>query len=124
MISEEERKQRARDRQRKWRAEHPEKNLAAVHRWRAANPDKYRAATRKWRGLPEPTRPCPDRCEICGRITKYSLHIDHDHVAGKFCGWLCKTCNQGLGQLLEDIDLLKRAIEYLQAAGKSSKRVT
>jgi hypothetical protein len=43
---------------------------------------------------------------------------DHDHISEKFRGWLCHDCNRGIGVLGEDVDRLKRAIEYLSNAKK------
>lgn len=38
-------------------------------------------------------------CEICGQVCKTCF--DHDHITGKFRGWLCLQCNTALG-LLQD----------------------
>lgn len=55
-------------------------------------------------------------CEICGRHTDVvgTLHIDHDHTTGKFRGMLCSACNTGLGQMQDSIDILKKALVYLE----------
>ena len=53
-------------------------------------------------------------CAICGDVNiDRSLAVDHDHVTGHVRGLLCTRCNQGLGQFRDNIDFLKRAIEYL-----------
>lgn len=39
--------------------------------------------------------------------------IDHCHTTGKVRGLLCNGCNKGLGLLNDDVNLLKRAINYL-----------
>jgi hypothetical protein len=59
-------------------------------------------------------------CAIC-KISLFDLpekrrHIDHDHTTGKIRGWLCQSCNQGLGNFKDSINNLKTAIAYLEAA--------
>ena len=76
----------------------------------------WRERNRRYCKLPLPTRPEPDICEICGKHskTKYkSLHLDHDHANGKFRGWLCHSCNIGIGNFKDDPQLLLKAIGYL-----------
>lgn len=51
----------------------------------------------------------PEHLTVTGR-----LHIDHDHVTGEVRGLLCMGCNTGIGHLKDDIDLLRKAIEYLE----------
>ncbi len=40
--------------------------------------------------------------------------LDHDHNTGKVRGWICNSCNISMGQLDDDIDTLKRAVNYLE----------
>jgi hypothetical protein len=42
------------------------------------------------------------------------MNIDHDHKTGQVRGLLCSGCNTGLGHLGDDIQGLKRALEYLE----------
>ncbi len=42
------------------------------------------------------------------------LDVDHCHVTGKIRGILCYLCNQGLGHLKDDPELLRVAISYLE----------
>lgn len=51
-------------------------------------------------------------CAICLKETK--LAIDHDHGTGKVRGLLCPKCNGGLGMFLDNPDLLRKAINYLE----------
>ena len=65
------------------------------------------------------------RCPVCLRITdelvtygknKKSVWVaDHDHKTEQFRGWLCHKCNLGLGNLNDDPERCKRAMEYLNA---------
>ena len=71
-------------------------------------------------GLPHPTHECPESCENPGCVTPLpyamALHNDHDHVTGKFRGWLCVDCNTGIGKLGDTIEGLEAAIKYLKKA--------
>ena len=42
--------------------------------------------------------------------------LDHDHETGKFRGWLCTSCNLGLGKLGDSISSVKKALKYLEKA--------
>ncbi|MDX9924434.1 MAG: endonuclease VII domain-containing protein [Ignavibacteriaceae bacterium] len=57
-------------------------------------------------------------CPICGKgsIPGKTANIvkDHDHITGKGREWLCDSCNTGLGRFKDDIELLKKAITYLE----------
>jgi hypothetical protein len=62
-----------------------------------------------------------DRCAICkqletreraGKIRQ--LCIDHSHITGLFRGFLCGSCNVGLGLFKDNIATLKQAIQYLE----------
>ena len=52
------------------------------------------------------------KCDICGKdIPKY--HIDHDHKTKYVRGILCMKCNLALGLLNDDVEVLQKAIKYL-----------
>tara|TARA_R110002020_G_scaffold474398_1_gene705582 strand:- start:51 stop:425 length:375 start_codon:yes stop_codon:yes gene_type:complete len=65
------------------------------------------------RDLKKTAPPKPKNCECCGEETE-RICLDHCHKTLKFRGWLCELCNRGIGQLGDNIEGLKRAIEYLQ----------
>ena len=41
--------------------------------------------------------------------------MDHDHESGDFRGWLCTSCNTGLGKLGDSIAGLESALAYLKS---------
>ncbi len=43
-----------------------------------------------------------------------ALAIDHDHTTGAICGLLCCRCNPGLGQFMDNPDLLRKAAIHLE----------
>ena len=55
-------------------------------------------------------------CKICERPerSKDWLYVDHCHNTGEVRGLLCGTCNSGIGQLCDSIEVLERAIAYLK----------
>lgn len=56
-------------------------------------------------------------CAICEKpepVESRSLSVDHDHSNGRIRGLLCSNCNPGIGKFKESIDLLKKAIAYLE----------
>ncbi len=50
-------------------------------------------------------------CEICGGGGK--ICFDHDHVTGKFRGWICHNCNTALGLARDRMEVLQKLIDYL-----------
>lgn len=58
------------------------------------------------------------RCAVCGTLEPGGRHkkfsLDHDHETGKIRGLLCDKCNRGLGYFNDNIEVLKRAIKYLE----------
>jgi hypothetical protein len=64
------------------------------------------------------------KCGICEKELKQPtktrgqsldvVAIDHDHDTGNVRGLLCNACNKAIGLLSDDINILKRAIQYLE----------
>jgi len=52
------------------------------------------------------------RCKICHEKPDL-LAVDHCHKRNKVRALLCLKCNSGLGMFKENVDVLKRAIQYL-----------
>jgi len=53
-----------------------------------------------------------NKCKLCNNDLK-SYTIDHCHKTGKIRGILCIKCNNGLGLFNDDIELLKKAVNYI-----------
>jgi hypothetical protein len=51
-------------------------------------------------------------CECCGKSDK-SLVYDHRHSDNKFRGWICQSCNIGIGRLGDCIEGVEKAVAYL-----------
>lgn len=57
------------------------------------------------------------RCAICKRPSTdfpKGLHVDHNHKTNKVRGLLCQPCNHAIGNFLDNIEILKSAIHYLE----------
>ena len=57
------------------------------------------------------------KCELCGKEPEQTLHTDHNHATGKVRGLLCHHCNVGLGMFKEDIEVLRKAVVWLESDG-------
>ena len=60
----------------------------------------------------------PFECPICKKKTIAGITskvvLEHNHNTGQPGGWICDSCNTGLGRFKDDIKLLERAIEFLR----------
>lgn len=77
---------------------------------------RYREYSWKYDGIPHPTRPCPETCELCARknTAGKALVNDHCHVGNYFRGWLCTSCNASIGHLGDSLEGVLRAADYLR----------
>jgi len=93
-----------------WRERNPEKAARSVQSWRLRNPHKW-AEIRY--GITKGTVPVrPALCDVCCSSEK--LTVDHDHVTGAFRGWLCNGCNNALGRVRDNANVLERLALYLR----------
>jgi hypothetical protein len=65
-----------------------------------------------------PPPPSGTPCDCCGKIDR--LFIDHDHATGAWRGWLCRSCNVGLGMPGDCEEGILQALSYLQRADASN----
>lgn len=111
------------------RAENPERYLAENARrqreYNARNPDRVRAVNLKAKygitldDYAEILQAQDNVCGCCGGDfkldkNKRGRHIDHDHATGRVRGIVCFKCNYILGRVDKDVEILKRAVAYLE----------
>lgn len=123
-------------------AANPERQKEATRHWRSRQPDHVQGVrseqhrrnqangkAREWHlrkyGITlEDEQALYDQqggcCAICGAaLGPYGLnrhaHLDHDHATGIVRGILCRGCNLGLGNFMDEPTLLEIAITYLRA---------
>lgn len=57
-------------------------------------------------------------CPVCHKITippvTSKVVLNHSHATGKIIGWICDSCNTGLGRFKDDTEVLLRAAKYLE----------
>ena len=58
------------------------------------------------------------QCPLCQKhsiaFVNAKIVLDHDHVHGKIRGFLCDSCNTGLGRFKNGVNLLQNAMDYVQ----------
>jgi hypothetical protein len=54
------------------------------------------------------------KCKICG-VGEKKLVVDHNHKTLEVRGLLCHSCNCALGLLKDDVEVMKKAIQYLES---------
>lgn len=109
-------------------AKNRDRNLENFRVYAAKNKEKIAARTKEYnarpstkalrralKNMPTPTRDVPGNCECCGRAPRpgKGLYLDHDHESGAFRGWLCHSCNAGVGLLGDTSRGVARALAYL-----------
>jgi hypothetical protein len=104
---------------RRYREKNRDKVQAYQAAWKAANGPPPRATImeyqRRYADRPDPTRPEPEFCEICGGKSCHPhLCEDHNHNTGLFRGWICQRCNQALGLFKDNPETVRRALTYLE----------
>ncbi len=64
-----------------------------------------------------------NRCPICNKSFHFIKRfcVDHDHKTKKVRGLLCSHCNSLLGFAKDNIEILKKAIKYLESNNSENK---
>jgi len=54
-------------------------------------------------------------CEVHADKLSKKLAVDHDHKTGNIRGLLCSACNIGIGNLKDDVEIVRKAVNYLMS---------
>ena len=75
----------------------------------------FRTSQNKVKALKDkaPAKPINNLCQCCG-VEVDTFFFDHCHETEEFRGWLCRSCNVGIGFLGDDIEGVEKALAYLQ----------
>lgn len=60
-------------------------------------------------------------CPICQKRTIVGISkvvLDHNHSTGNVRGWLCESCNTGIGRFDDQIEIIRHAIDWLNKTNK------
>jgi len=108
----------------KYYAENAERERERGRQDRAQNPERRKQSSRKRllrqygltpEAFTEKETEQNGKCAICGQTNNgKTLHIDHNHKTNAVRALLCARCNNVLGQVDDDIDLLQALIVYIQ----------
>lgn len=97
----------AQARKRKYEKDNPDKvrrwSLRSTWKLRGFDPDYIEQFVDSHNGL----------CDICGSPSNGRSRLCIDHKTNKLRGILCSTCNTGIGQFKDNVETLKKAINYL-----------
>lgn len=111
---------------RKWAAKYPDEASRRSAKWQKENPERARMRSLRYKrrvmGIPEAPYSCPTLCENCLKPpTKGGMHLDHDHITGKFRGWLCNKCNRGFGHFGDTLEGMQQGVRYLERAQEKNQ---
>lgn len=56
-------------------------------------------------------------CPICNKTTIAGIArivLDHNHHTGHVRGWICESCNTGIGRFDDNIEQVERALQWLK----------
>jgi hypothetical protein len=85
-------------------------------KWKRPIPSKLRKEYEKIH--PEPLMGKPFYCPVCQhtiiRQFKNDVTLDHSHETGEIRGYICRQCNSNIGMMDESVNILERAIKWIQ----------
>ena len=114
---------KAKEKSRLWRLNNPERSRLNSVNYQKKHPEmvlkwklkKYNMTVDEYKTLLKKQKYECAICKIHEVDEKYykRLSVDHDHISKKIRGLLCGNCNTGLGKFKDDVELLKKAIVYI-----------
>lgn len=60
-------------------------------------------------------------CPICKKTTIVGISkvvLDHNHATGNVRGWLCESCNTGIGRFDDDEEIIQHSIDWLRKTNR------
>ena len=117
-----------------WARKNRERHRANNKRWRQENQEYLREYRRKnrhqqrkswiklnyglsWNEYEAMFDAQDGKCAICGSPNPgrgaHWFDVDHDHRSGRVRGLLCHSCNVGLGAFKDDLEIVRRAVQYM-----------
>jgi hypothetical protein len=108
---------------REWKKNNKERKKELDKNWYIANGEYRRAQIRQQKfgiSAEQYKAMLQTQSELCGICGKHQstfnkgLAVDHCHTSGKIRGLLCSYCNLMLGNSLDNIETLTKAIDYLR----------
>jgi hypothetical protein len=75
---------------------------------------KYNITPEDYNRMLDQQNGCCKICNVHYLTLNRILAVDHCHTTGRVRSLLCNNCNTGLGLFKDNIELMKKAIDYLQ----------
>lgn len=82
-----------------------------IKNWGKRSGEEFHGLTYLQKLEKKANRKRPEGCEIC--ISAKKISFDHNHVTGKFRGWICHRCNIALGKIKDNKKILKKRLKIL-----------
>lgn len=98
-----------------WMAENRE--YRRQYSWELLLKNKYHITKEDYNNLFEVQKGCCAICKLHQENFEKRLYVDHNHETGKVRALLCVNCNMLIGHAQEDIEVLGKAIKYLNEHG-------
>jgi len=79
---------------------------------------KFRLSLEDYNKMFDDQKGCCAICETHQSKLSRSLAVDHSHTDGHIRALLCQQCNTALGKFKDSVDMLEKAVGYLEKFGE------